>query len=225
MPENIIISLGGSLIVPDAVDVGFLIEFKKLILKHINKKRFFIICGGGKTARNYASAAKQISVLSSDDLDWLGIHSTRLNAHLLRTIFRDYAYPKIIKNPTEKIKTNNKIIIAAGWKPGCSTDYDAVLIAKNYGAKTLINLSNIDYVYDKDPKRFINAKPIFNISWKNFISYLPKKWDPGLNSPFDPIASREARKINLKVIIANGRNIKNTEDILTGRHFKGTVIE
>ena len=225
MKSEVIISLGGSLIVPDEVDVSFLKNFRKLILEEIKTKRFFIICGGGKTARKYASAAKQVTNLKSEDLDWLGIHSTRLNAHLLRTIFRKYAYPKIVKNPNEKIKTNKKIIIAAGWKPGCSTDYDAVLIAKTHEVKTIINLSNIDYAYDKDPRKFPGAEPILRTDWKTFRSYLPTKWDPGLNSPFDPIASKEAQKLKLKVIIANGRNIKNLKNILENKKFIGSVIE
>jgi uridylate kinase len=225
MKNDVIISLGGSIIVPDEVDVDFLKKFRQLIINQSKTKRFFIICGGGRTARKYAGAAKQITELKAEDLDWLGIHSTRLNAHLLRTIFRKYAYPKIVKNPTEKIKTNKKVIIAAGWKPGCSTDYDAVLLAKTHGIKTIINLSNIDYAYDKDPRKFPGAEPILRTDWKTFRSYLPKKWDPGLNSPFDPIASKESQKLKLKVIIANGRNIKNLQNILENKDFKGSTIE
>ena len=91
--------------------------------------------------------------LSQADLDWIGIHATRLNAQLLRNIFVGHAHPHIIKNPTIDIDADEPVIIAAGWKPGCSTDYDAVLVAKNQGAMRLVNLSNIDYVYDSDPKK------------------------------------------------------------------------
>ncbi len=225
MKTDIIISLGGSIIVPEDIDIDFLKRFRQLIITQTKTKRFFIICGGGRTCRKYLNAAAKITKLDSEDLDWLGIHSTRLNAHLLRTIFRKYAYPKIVKNPTEKVKTNKKVIIAAGWKPGCSTDYDAVLLAKAHGIKTIINLSNIDYAYDKDPRKFPGAEPILRTDWKTFRSYLPKKWDPGLNSPFDPIASKEAQKLKLKVIIANGRNIKNLKNIFENKDFKGSIIE
>ncbi|MEK6857566.1 MAG: UMP kinase, partial [Nanoarchaeota archaeon] len=81
------------------------------------------------------------------------------------------------------------------------------------------------YAYDKDPRKFPGAEPILRTDWKTFRSYLPKKWDPGLNSPFDPIASKEAQKLKLKVIIANGRNIKNLKNIFENKDFKGSIIE
>lgn len=223
--ETVAISLGGSLIVPSDIDVEFLKKFRKLILKFIKKKKFIIICGGGKTCRKYQKAAAKITKLTDEDLDWLGIHATRLNAHLLRTIFRQYAFPRIIKNPNEKIKLNRQLLIAAGHEPGSSTDYDAVILARNFKVKTLINLTNTNYVYDKDPNKFKGAKIIKRITWKSYRKISGDKWDPGLNVPFDPVAAKEAEKIKLKVMIMNGRNIKNLENFLNGRNFKGTVIE
>jgi len=223
--QTIIISVGGSLIVPDNIDISFLRNFRNLIIKHIKKgKKFVIICGGGKTSRRYQHAAKSIVRMAKDDVDWIGIHSTRLNAQLLRTIFDNYANTKIVHNPIEKIRFRKKILIAAGWKPGFSTDYDAVMLAKNLGANKVVNLTNIDYVHTSDPKRYKKARPIKEISWPNFRELLPKKWDPGLNVPFDPVASREAEKLGLEVVIINGRKIKNLEKYLQGRDFDGTII-
>ncbi len=224
--QIVVISLGGSLIVQENIDVYFLKEFRKVILKYLQKDmKFIIICGGGRTARNYQNAAKEIANLNGEDLDWIGIHATRINAHLIRTIFRDYAHPKIIKNPTEKIKFNEKILVASGWKPGFSTDYDAVLLAKNFNAKKLVNLSNIDYIYDKDPKKFHNAKIIKAISWKDFRKIVGNEWDPGLNAPFDPIASKEAQKSKMEVAIMNGNNLENFEKYLNGKDFVGSIIK
>jgi uridylate kinase len=222
--EIVVVSLGGSLIVPDEINVAWLSDFKALIESYVKKgMRFIIICGGGRTARNYQNAAKQIVSLTGDDLDWIGIHCTRLNAHLLRTIFSEEAYPRVIKNPTEELSSRKKILIAAGWKPGCSTDYDAVLLAKSFGIKKLANLTNIDYVYDKDPK-FPDAKPIREISWKEMRKLLPEKWDPGLNCPFDPVAAKEAEKLKLEVAIMNGSNLENFRHYLDRQEFIGTMI-
>ena len=218
--------MGGSLIVPNEINAEWINGFKKIIEKHISKGyKFIIITGGGKTARNYQDAAKKITKLTRDDLDWLGIHATRINAHFIRTIFRNHAYPKIIKNPNEKIIFKEKILIAAGWKPGFSTDYDAVLIAKNFKIKKLVNLSNIDYVYDKDPNKFKDARKIENISWKEFRKIVGDKWDPGLNSPFDPVASKEAEKLKMEVAIINGNNLGNFEKYLGEYDFVGSVIK
>ncbi|MBI2550491.1 UMP kinase [Candidatus Woesearchaeota archaeon] len=225
--ETIIISLGGSVLAPHQIDVGFLRHFRQLILKFVhNGSRFVIICGGGKTAREYQGAARNVVNAVHEDLDWLGIHATRLNAHLLRTIFREAAYPRVIKNPNEKIKLkeSQRIVVAAGWKPGRSTDYIAVLLAKNLGAKTVVNITNTDFVYDKDPTKFSDAKPLRQISWKGFRKLIGvSKWSPGLNTPFDPVAAKVAEKMKLKVAVM-GKDLGNLEGFLTGRKFRGTVI-
>lgn len=233
MKNNItIISLGGSLIVPRHIDWQFLKKFRELIISEIRKgKKFAIITGGGYAAREYAQAANKITKLTKDDQDWLGIHATRLNAHLIKTIFRNYAHPRINKNPrtkadlSEHFARGEKIMVAAGWRPGWSTDFVATIIAQRLGAEKLINLSNIKFVYDKDPNKFSDAKKIEKISWKDFRKIVGNKWDPGMNLPFDPIASQLAQKINLEVVIAEGKNITNLKNILDDKKFQGTVIK
>lgn len=230
--EVVVISLGGSLIVPGEIDWKFLKAFRKLILKKINKgKKFIIITGGGKTCRSYQQAASKVTKLTNDDRDWIGIHTTRLNAHLIKTVFRKHAYPKINKNPQAKenllqcLAGGKSILVASGWKPGWSTDYVATALACRFNAKTLLNLSNIDHVYDRDPKTHPAAKVIERLSWKEFRKIVGNKWDPGLNAPFDPVAAKLAQKQGLKVIIANGKNMGNLELILESSDFVGTIIE
>jgi uridylate kinase len=222
MKKTIIISLGGSVIVPDKVDTKFLKSFKKVIDKY--KYKFVIICGGGKTARYYQKAASAITKQSNEYLDWLGIHATKINAWFLKAIFGKDAEKLIVENPTKKVKFTRKILIAGGWKPGWSTDYDAVLLAKNLKIGTIINMSNIDYVYDRDPKKNKNAKKIKSICWKHFRKIVGSKWKAGLNKPFDPVAAKEAEKSKLKVIII-GKNLKNFENLLNDKKFEGTVVE
>ncbi|MFZ2976040.1 MAG: UMP kinase [Candidatus Moraniibacteriota bacterium] len=230
--DIIVISLGGSLIVPKRIDWQFLKKFRELIVSEIKKgKRFAIITGGGYAAREYIQGASKVTKLTRDDQDWLGIHTTRLNAHLVKTIFRAFAHPRINKNPRTKedlsthFANGEGIMIAAGWKPGASTDYVATIIAERLGAKKLINLSNIKYACDKDPKKYPDAKIIKEINWKNFRKIVGNRWDPGLNMPFDPVASKLAEENNLEVIIAEGKNLKNLKNILEKKEFQGTVIK
>ena len=222
-----VLSLGGSLIVPKTgIDWQFLKKFRSLIKEKIKLgQKFIIIAGGGTTCRHYQQAANKVVKLQPVDVDWLGIHASRLNAHLLRTVFFDLAHFEVIKDPTHRIKTDAKIIIAGGWKPGWSTDYDAVMLAKTYGAKEVINLSNIDYVYNKDPKKFSDATKIAKINWLDFKKIVGDKWIPGLSKPFDPIASKLAAALDLKVIIINGRKIANLKKCLAGEKFQGTIIQ
>lgn len=225
MVRTVVISLGGSIIVPDKIDVKFLKGFKKVIIEFVEKgNKAIIVCGGGKTCRRYQEAAAKVSNLRNEDLDWIGIHTTRLNAQLVKTLFLGIVNEKVIHNPNEKIDFKKKVLIVSGWKPGFSTDYDAVMLAENFNVKTVVNMSNIAYIYDKDPNGNDDARSIKKISWKNFRKIVGDKWDPGLNTPFDPVAAREAEKIGLKVIILKGTDLVNFKNFLDEKEFNGTVI-
>lgn len=212
------------MLVPDTIDTKFLKEFKAFILKRTKKgDQFVIVAGGGSVAREYLKAMKVAGAPNPIDLDWLGIHITRVNAQLLHSVLRSVAYHKLIKNPNQAIPKNAKVVLAGGWKPGRSTDNIATLLARNVGAKEVINVSNIKYVYDKDPRKHKNAKPIKEMSWRDFRKLVGNKWDPGLHVPFDPIASKVAQKENMKVYIV-GKNLKNIENLISGKKFIGTTL-
>ena len=232
--KTFVIDLGGSVFAPNGngdkgINFRYLRQFEEFIRKQIAKKRrFFIVTGGGYVAREYRDAAIKAAGadLTEEDLDWLGIHATRLNAHLIRTIFRDVAYERILKHydMVDK-KAVHSVVVCAGWRPGWSTDYCSVLVANDYDVKTVVNMTNVDYVYDKDPVKYKNAKKIEKMNWDDIIGIVGKEWKPGMNTPFDPVASKMAKKIGLKVIVANGHDFKNLEKVLDGDEFKGTVIE
>ena len=223
MREKVIISLGGSLIVPDKIDLNFLKSFEKIIRKFVNKYDFIITTGGGSVARNYINAAKELVKTSSDDEDWLGISATKINAQFVKTIFKDIANPKVFNNPAEKIG-DYKITVASGYKPGCSTDNIAVNLAINNGIKKIINLTNTSHIYDKDPKKHKDAKKFEEIKWDDYIKIVGNEWKAGLSSPFDPIASKGAKEHDLKVIIADGKDLDNFVNILSNKNFVGTTI-
>ncbi len=224
--ETVVISVGGSLISPQkGVDTVFLNRLKIFVEKHIHRGfRFIIITGGGATARNYQNAGRKVADVAKEDLDWLGIHSTRLNGHLLRSLFRKYAAPALVKNPESPIAKSKSVIIAAGWKPGFSTDYVATKLGEKVRAKRIVNLSDIDYVYDKDPKKNKNAKALKQLSWKEFRKLIPTKWDPGLSSPFDPVAAALAEKNKMEVVMLSGTKLGELENYLAGKPFKGSRI-
>ncbi len=225
MEETIVISLGGSMIIPEEIDVEFLRDFKKLILEHVAKgKKFLIITGVGKVCRKYNDAAKAVSTPMDIDLDWIGIAALKLNAELMRVIFGGEAHPEVVNDLTKKFAFEKPIIIGAAFGPGRSSDWNAVEGAKTVGAKKIINLSNIDHVYSADPKKDPNAQKLENISWAEYRSIIPAEWTAGLNSPFDPIASKDAEENGISVMIMNGKPIDNLKNYLNGEKFLGTVI-
>ncbi len=224
MEKTIVMSLGGSLIVPSEIDTAFLKDFRSFAVRFVKDgHRLVIFSGGGMTARNYQQAASKLGRIANDELDRIGIFATQLNAHLLRCILKEYAHEVIIQNPHVLPKSDKPIIIGAGWKPGSSTDYDAVLVAHNIGVSRMINMSNITYVYDKDPRVHADAKPFEKLMWKEYRALISKKWTAGMNAPFDPVAAREAQDKKITVAIL-GKDLANVKAYLEGKKFKGTVI-
>lgn len=228
MNKLTVLSLGGSIIAPDKVDIEFLKEFKEAITKYLDEdkeRKIILVCGGGAPARIYQNALK--SVRSDADpykMDILGIKATHLNGTLVNAIFSGYSQNELITDPTVDITFKGQVLVAAGWKPGFSTDTDAVYLAKKFNGKLVVNLSNIKKVYTADPKLDKDAKPIDNISWVDFRKIVGDEWIPGKNTPFDPIASKLAQEEGMKVICADGKNIENTISILMGREYLGTTI-
>lgn len=228
--ERLVISLGGSLIVPNGgINIEFLSKFNSFIRERLSRRpsrQFFIVAGGGATARHYRDGGRDVvkHELVADDLDWLGIHATRLNAHLIRTIFRDIAHPYIIKHYEIIRKVTEPIVVGGGWHPGWSTDYCAVLLCEDYNIDTVLNMSDISQVYNKDPNKFPDAKPISKINWADFRKLVGDKWIPGMNAPFDPIASKKAQELGIKVIVMQGNDFENLEKYFQGGKFVGTVI-
>jgi uridylate kinase len=188
-------------------------------------RRFILVTGGGAPARRYQRAYRDISgETDSEAQDWIGVAATRLNAQLLRGVFAAVCPDPIVTDPTAEIPFEGRVLVGAGWKPGFSTDYDAVLLAERFGADTVINLSNIEKVYTADPRIDADAIPLDRVSWGEFRRLVGEDWVPGSNLPFDPIATRHAAKIGLRVIAAGGKNMENLSRILAGEDFVGTTI-
>jgi len=223
-----ILSLGGSIVAPDGVDTAFLKEFKALAESYLKKdpeRKLILVIGGGAPARVYQKAFREIDANAPADVqDWIGITATRLNAQLVASIFRDYCKDPVVTDPSSDISFTGRILVGAGWKPGFSTDFDAVYLAERFGGKTVVNLSNITKVYSDDPKNNPDAKPLDKISWVDFQKIVGTEWVPGKNVPFDPIAAQKAKELALDVIVAGGKDIKNISNILEEKPYIGTLI-
>ncbi len=239
-----VLSVGGSIIAPNEPDTNFLSQFGKMITDYLTSNpetRLIFVAGGGAPARIYQNAYKEVAAAfddnqkkvcayeTDDDLnaacDWIGITATRLNAQILKTVFGPLCQQEVVIDPTKVNDFTGRVLVAAGWKPGFSTDNDAVLLAEKFHADTVLNLSNIAKVYTDDPRKNPDAKPIDNISWADFRKMVGDEWVPGKNCPFDPIASKKAEELGLTVICAAGKDIENIRAILDAKEYVGTTIK
>ena len=212
--ETIVISVGGSLVVPNDINLHFLAQLKSFINEEIEHGRnFVIVVGGGHTARKYQNAVRKLSSAETIDIDRIGITAIRLNVHMMKLIFTGVA--AVVVNPGVE-----------EWEPGRSSDYGTVETAKKYGSKKVINLSNTDYIYDLEEMKRTGKliDPITDITWNKFIEMLPKEWTPGANVPFDPRASELARDADIEVASINGQIIDELRNYVHGREFRGTKI-
>jgi uridylate kinase len=223
-----VVSLGGSIVAPGGVDEEYLAQFVSLVnrlLSEDDARRFIFVVGGGGPARSWQRAYRNLAPAAADDeADWIGIMATRLNAQLIKALMGNWCRQPVVTDPSQVGPLTGRVLVAAGWKPGFSSDYDAVVLAERFNAPVVINLSNIDQVYTDDPRRNPEAKPIESIGWEDFIRMVGDEWTPGKNVPFDPVASRRAAKLGLRVLCAAGKNLDNLEKLLRGEAFLGTTI-
>lgn len=227
MKEVIVLSLGGSLIVPDRVDTKFLRKFKKEIKKHFGKYRFVVVCGGGSVARKYIYALREVGVEKKFQ-SMSGISSTRMNARFMSNFFRidtRKGIPKRMRKIKSYLKKQDIVFCGAlEYKPKQTTDSTSAEIAKKFNAK-FINLTNVKGLYNKDPAKFKNAKFIPKISWKDFNKMANKHaFMPGQHFVLDQTSSKIIMRNKIPTYIL-GKDLKQLSNLLKGKKFIGTSIE
>lgn len=223
--KTIVVALGGSVVYPGGIDAAFLKKFAKLARKFLKrKKKFVVVVGGGRLARLFQEAAGKVLKVTDEDKDWIGIHATRLNAHLLRTVFRDVADPVVFDSRKKRKKLLYPVTVASGWRPGWSTDYVASQIAADLGVREVVVAGKPDFVYDRDFTKFKSARPLRSLTWREYRKLIPRRWRPGMSAPVDPVAARLASRKRISALIVSGKDLRNLENLLRGREFRGTVI-
>jgi len=222
----IVLSLGGSLIVPNEIDIVFLKKFREVIKKNEEKYKFIIVCGGGSVARTYINALKQDNkpeFLQS----MVGITITRVNARFMTYFFgkdADAGIPHDMKQIKNLLKKNNVIFCGAlRYAPNQTSDATALKIA-NYFKTDFINLTNVKGLYDSNPFENKNAKfiPLATIEeFNKIVMAIPNK--PGMHAPVDHVAMKIIRKHNIKTYII-GKDVKQLDNLLNNKSFIGTII-
>ena len=221
----VVISLGGSLINGSgSVDRAFLNQFKELALK--SGESLGIVTGGGKTAREYASAAREFCG-NNFVADEVAVAATRLNAHLMLALFRGVAHPKVFKDFDKAAAAleGHKIVVMGGIQPGQSTNAVGILAAESIRADLFVNATDVDGVYSSDPKKNPKAKRIDVIKTDELLTLTLKgKFEAGGYALFDPVAIRIVERSRICTRIIDGRKLENIEKAIRGEAV-GTFLE
>ncbi len=238
-----IIKVGGSIINPDGKYDSKVIKELINIVKEI-KEEFIFVIGGGKLCRKIQNGCKPFleEALPSDEVglarDWLGISTTKINATYVLNRFKEQlkgeVHPELILDPTRKMEGKGRIFFTGGWKPGCSTDKDMMLLAETYKAKKVIKITDIEYVkrinpieysklsFEEKGEKLKTAENIKEINWQEFKELLGTEWKPGLNTPFDTQAVSQG--YDLGVTLYFGRRTELLK-MLKDEEFTGTVVK
>lgn len=225
-----VVSLGGSLIAPTTqLDRTYLTHVARCLVRLAQQGlHSIVVVGGGYPARWYQREAQALGVEDPAALDWIGIRATHLNATVLWALLgkEGARVASIVGKSRITLKDLREadILVAGGEKPGQSSDAVAVRLARLAGVTLVVNASNIPYVYDQDPATHPSARAFASLRWDTYLSLIPSTWQPGLSTPFDPTAAKEAQKAGIRVAILNGKNLRSLEAALRGMPFEGTLL-
>ncbi|MEM4605500.1 MAG: UMP kinase [Candidatus Pacearchaeota archaeon] len=223
----VVISLGGSLIVPNEIRLEYLRKFREVIKKNTNKYKFVIVCGGGSVARKY------IKALAEEGKNYYiqslaGISVTRLNARFMAYFFGfdpTWGIPHDMKHVKNLLKKHDIVFCGAlRYAPNQTSDATSLKLARFF--KTFfINLTNVKGLFDKNPFEHKDAKFIPKISIDDFHKMIMKiEYKPGMHAPVDTAAAKIMKKYKIKSYIL-GDDVNQLDNLLNGKEFVGTIIE
>ena len=224
--KKVVISLGGSLIIPDKIDYGFLKRFKETIRRISKNNKIVIVTGGGKISREYMRVLEKEG-LNEGAVGWGGVMIVRANGYLVKTFLGIKGdMPRNINDVKRTLRKSNLVVAVGtfGFIKRGTTDGEAALIAKEIKADYFVNMTNVSGLHDKNPLKYKDARFIRKISFKDFMKIVNKiKYKPGQHFVLDQAAAGVISRYGIKTYII-GRNLKNLENLMKGKRFRGSEI-
>lgn len=222
---KIVFSLGGSVFAPSGVDPAYVSHVAVMLKELSSKHQLAVVVGGGRPARERIKEAREKGV-SWAECDHIGIMATRENARYLVMALGREANRTVPETVYEAASIFGKrIVVMGGTEPGHSTDAVAALVADWVGADIFINASNVDAVYDKNPREHPDAKPLSTISIDELILLLDGVgFNAGEYPLLDPTALKVIKRSGIRSVVLDGRNVENMRAAAEGREFQGTQI-
>jgi uridylate kinase len=224
-PVKIVFSIGGSILAPAKVDREYAAAAADMLLALSKKHRVAAVVGGGRPAREAIAKARARGA-SWAQCDNIGIQATRKNAKALISHLKGKSNREVPEGVKEAAKKFGKrILVMGGTEPGHSTDAVAALIADWVKADLFINASNVDAVYDKNPKKHPDARPLSEIRIDDLIRLLDGEgFNAGEYPLLDHVCLKIIKRAGFKAIVLDGRDLPNMKDAAEGKTFRGTVI-
>jgi uridylate kinase len=187
-----------------------------------------IVIGGGNIFRGIAAAANGMDRASSD---YMGMLATVINSLALQDMLEktgvftrvqsaiemhELAEPYIRRRAERHLEKSRVVIFAAGTgNPFFTTDTAAALRAMEINAEVILKATKVDGIYDKDPKKFKDAKMFKELT---YIEVLQKNI-----KVMDSTAISLCMDNNLPIITFNLNTPGNIKRVVMGEKV-GTIV-
>lgn len=224
--EDLVISIGGSILLPRDEDPSRLKELADMLQESTEEINLYLVIGGGRIAREYINWGRELGA-DEATLDELGIATSRLNARLMIIALEENVYPVPAEKFDEAISAGNhySIVTMGGTHPGHTTDAVAAMLAERLNANRLINATSVDGVYTHDPKKNENAEKLERLDYDELIKIVEKgKHAAGPNVVLDPLAAKIIKRAEIKAYILDGRDLDSFEAAIQEKEFDGSLI-
>jgi len=182
--------------------------------------------GGGKLARTYIQAARQLGADEST-LDHIEIEATRLNARVLIAALGDHApgRPPADFDSAVEISRTYPIVVMGGTHPGHTTDAVAIMIAERARAARVLILTNVDGVYTADPRLDRGAKRLERLTATELVAITGKSTsEAGSTGVIDAMGCRILQRARIPASVLHGRDFDSMRAAAEGRPFKGSLV-
>jgi uridylate kinase len=223
---KVIVRVGGSVVGSplNASLMGMYVE----LLKSLKQQGHEIVAvvGGGSLAREFIKVATSLG-LEEAQKDWAAIHVSRLFAQLFVLGLGDVGCGKVpvSLDEAEECLNSGKIVVMGGLRPGMTTDSVAALVGERVNADLLVKGSNIDGLYNKDPRKYFSAKKLDSIKFEDLGKiFEADSHRAGINQVIDPEAVKILSRYRLRTIVVDGYKSQNILDAVNGKKI-GTVVE
>ncbi|HKM09801.1 MAG TPA: UMP kinase [Candidatus Methanomethylophilaceae archaeon] len=225
MTDKVVISIGGSILIPGNDDGDYIGELAKLLNELSSKVDIAVVCGGGKTARYYSSVSASLGG-DTYEQDLFGITATRMNAGLLDLAlgYGNYPYmPKTVSEAASRCK-KGEIVVMGGTEPGHTTDGVAAMLAKEIGADRIVNATSVDAVYSDDPKTNGDAERYSEITIEMLEELVYEEHGASKSGVFDPLGVKIAKENSIDILMVHGRDLEDLRSAILGNKIKGTFV-
>jgi len=225
--KTVVLKLGGSFLLANgSANLESLLEMASTC-KHILQKgsNLVVVVGGGVPARNYIQAASALGA-SNGVKDHFGILVSRLNARLFIEALGDNLAVSQPAESLEQVRSflqRKPVVVLGGLQAGQSTTAVAALCAEYVKADKVIFSTDVDGVYDANPKVVKEAKLLKKVNYDDLRKLTGlENSNPGQYQLMDGVCITILERSKIPAVIIKGTG----EQILAAYEGKdiGTTI-